>query len=105
MISRRDFIKVTAAFGGTLVASRYINGVRRVFAEPIAGGTLDPLSVTKYVTPMLIPPVMPKADKLNQKMGPNVDYYEISMKQFRSADFTGWLSGHPCLGIWSSFGG
>jgi len=56
-----------------------------LFAKPasqIPGGTLDPLSVPKYQTPMLIPPVMPKAGTINQPGGKKIDYYEISMKQF-----------------------
>jgi FtsP/CotA-like multicopper oxidase with cupredoxin domain len=55
--------------------------VQRVFAQ-IPGGTLDPVNVPKYLTPMLIPPVMPTADKLSMPGGKSVDYYEISMKQF-----------------------
>ena len=43
MISRRDFIKVTAAFGGALLISRYVDGVRKVFAAPIPGGVADNL--------------------------------------------------------------
>ena len=31
---------------------------------------------------MLIPPVMPRADTIVQRGGKNVDYYEISMRQF-----------------------
>jgi FtsP/CotA-like multicopper oxidase with cupredoxin domain len=50
----------------------------------IPGGSLDPTgpAVPKYVTPMLIPPVMPKAGTIKLKNGKNADYYEISMKQF-----------------------
>ena len=48
----------------------------------IPGGTLDPLSVPKYQTPLLIPPVMPQAGTIKQKGGKNIDYYEISVKQF-----------------------
>jgi len=48
----------------------------------IPGGTLDPISVPKFQTPLLIPPVMPKAGKIIQKGGKNVDYYEISVRQF-----------------------
>jgi FtsP/CotA-like multicopper oxidase with cupredoxin domain len=47
----------------------------------IPGGTLDPLAIAKYATPLLIPPVMPKAGTIVQKGGKNIDYYEISMKQ------------------------
>jgi len=49
----------------------------------IPGGTLDPLDVPKYVTPLLIPPVMPTAGRIVQKGGKNVDYYEISVRQFQ----------------------
>ena len=43
---------------------------------------MAPGDVTKYVTPMLIPPVMPMAGTIKQQGGMNIDYYEISMKQF-----------------------
>jgi FtsP/CotA-like multicopper oxidase with cupredoxin domain len=52
----------------------------KVYAQ-IEGGSLNPNDVTKYVTPLLIPPVMPKAGTINQMGGKLVDYYEISMKQ------------------------
>ncbi|HSO69607.1 MAG TPA: multicopper oxidase [Arachnia sp.] len=48
----------------------------------IAGGTLLPADVAKYVTPLLIPPVMPKAGTIKTKGGKNVDSYEISIQQF-----------------------
>jgi spore coat protein A, manganese oxidase len=47
----------------------------------IPGGTLDPTTVPKFVTPMLIPPVMPKAATITMPGGKPADYYEISMKQ------------------------
>jgi FtsP/CotA-like multicopper oxidase with cupredoxin domain len=43
--------------------------------------TLDPLSVPKYKTPLLIPPVMPRAATITMPGGKPADYYEISMKQ------------------------
>jgi spore coat protein A, manganese oxidase len=43
---------------------------------------LDAAKVAKFVTPLLVPPVMPKAGALKQSGGPDVDYYEISIKQF-----------------------
>ena len=48
----------------------------------IPGGTLDPTAIPKFQTPMLIPPVMPKAAVINAKGGKPVDYYEISLEQF-----------------------
>ncbi len=81
MVSRRSFLKLGGAAGAALYLTTYFGGVKRVFAQ-IPGGTLDPHSVPKYMTPMLIPPVMPTAGKIKNKMGKNADYYEISMKQF-----------------------
>jgi len=52
----------------------------RAFGVTIPGGTLDPLVIPKYQTPLLIPPVMPKAGTIKLKGGKNADYYEISMK-------------------------
>lgn len=37
----------------------------------------------RLVTPMLIPPVMPRAGTVVLRGGKNADYYEISMRQFR----------------------
>ena len=79
-ITRRGFIKYTGATTLTLYASTKL-GLRQAIAQ-IPGGTLDPDSVQKYVTPMLIPPVMPRAGKRVRAGGRNADYYEISVKQF-----------------------
>jgi FtsP/CotA-like multicopper oxidase with cupredoxin domain len=49
----------------------------------IPGGTLDPEAVTKFTTPVLIPPAMPRAGKVKVKGGKNIDYYEIAMRQFQ----------------------
>ncbi len=51
-------------------------------ALPIPGGTLDPVALDKFVTPLLIPPVMPKAATLWRPRFGDIDYYQISMKQF-----------------------
>ena len=48
----------------------------------IPGGTLDPEAVTKYATPLLIPPAMPRAGKVTVRGGKNIDYYEIAVRQF-----------------------
>ncbi len=84
MISRRDFIKWSAAAGTWM----YVSGVTgaswlldKAFAA-IPGGTLGPEGVRKFATPLLIPPVMPRAGTITLKGGQLADYYEISMKQF-----------------------
>ncbi len=79
MVTRRQFFKLVAGAGAAILAARFKWG--RVIAQ-IPGGTLNPDTVTKYVTPMLIPPVMPRAGTIQQKGGKPVDYYEISMRQF-----------------------
>jgi len=83
-LSRRQFLKIGA--GGLL--GLYVGGMYRGFAAtPIAeaqipGGSLDPLDVPKFVTPMLIPPVMPRSGTAKMRGGKNADLYEISMRQF-----------------------
>ena len=81
MITRRDFLKLSGAGLLSLYVASRGKFVLRGQAQ-IPGGTLDPDSVPKYQTPMLIPPVMPMAGTIKGKMGKNIDYYEISMKQF-----------------------
>ncbi len=81
--SRRTFV---AWVGGTS-AGFYLFGRLPGASEPealaqIPGGTLDPASVAKYVTPLLIPPVMPRAGTIRQVGGKPIDYYKISMRQF-----------------------
>ncbi len=105
MLSRRDFLKLGAAAGtgmvyfwrgGTLYArSSESLSARPVFTLP--GGTLDPLSVPKYQTPMLIPPAMPTAGKIKNKGGKNADYYEISVKQFEQQILP---AGMPPTTVW-----
>jgi hypothetical protein len=62
----------------------------------IPGGTLDPHSVPKYQTPLLIPPVMPKAGAIMKK-GKPIDYYEISMRQFAQQILP---AGLPTTTVW-----
>ena len=81
MVTRRTFLKYTSATALTLFAYNKF-GIKEAIAA-IAGGSLDPLNVPKFVTPMLIPPVMPKAGTIRTTGGKIADYYEISMKQFK----------------------
>jgi spore coat protein A len=95
MISRRSFFKlVGAGTVGLFVSTRY-GFVLKALAQ--AQPTLEPGTVSKFVTPMLIPPVMPKARTIKQKGGKNVDYYEISMKQFNQQILP---AGLPVTPVW-----
>jgi len=56
-----------------------------VQSQPLPGGTLDPATIPKYVTPLVIPPQMPKspvASPLNTAPQPAADY-NIAVRQFR----------------------
>jgi hypothetical protein len=70
--------------------------MERAIAQ-IPGGTLDPGAVTKYVTPMLIPPVMPRAATITMPGGKPGDYYEISMKQISQQILP---AGMPATTVW-----
>ncbi len=96
--SRRKFI----AWVGGAGAGFYLFGRVPGLSAPVAlaqlpGGTLDPLSVPKYQTPMLIPPVMPRAGTITLRGGKPADYYEISMKQLDEQILP---SGFPMTTVW-----
>jgi len=99
-VSRRDFLRIG---GGTGVGLFFIGQVGgQLFRVPVAsaqipGGTLDPAVVPKYMTPMLIPPVMPRAGTINALGGKRVDYYEISVKQFSQQILP---AGLPATPVW-----
>jgi bilirubin oxidase len=67
-------------------------------AEAIPGGSLDPTGVAKYQTPLIIPPAMPRTDKMRTKGGKNIDYYEIAVRQFRQQILP---PAHPTTTVWS----
>jgi FtsP/CotA-like multicopper oxidase with cupredoxin domain len=81
-LTRRTFIKAAGAAGAGFVMYAYLPGGSLQALAEVPGGTLSPLSVPKYRTPLLIPPVMPRAGVLTDPGGKPVDYYEISMRQF-----------------------
>jgi hypothetical protein len=70
MATRKQFVKFVAGSGFVLFAQGR-QGVRRALAA-LAGGTLSPEQVSKYLTPLLIPPVMPKAPSGQGKVGPGI---------------------------------
>lgn len=95
MFIRRTFLKYT---GGTLLT---LYAVKR-FGVPVAiaqipGGSLDPGVVPKFQTPLLIPPVMPKAALFTQFGGKRVDYYEIALRQLSQQILP---AGLPATTVW-----
>ena len=97
MHSRRFFIRRTVAGGFGLFAWSGLGRVSTLLASAIPGGTLDPETLPQFVTPLLIPPVMPRAGRLVRPGGRNIDTYEISMKQFRQQILP---AGFPRTTVW-----
>jgi spore coat protein A, manganese oxidase len=89
MLSRRDFLKFTTFVGASLFipANLKLPGIRDPYAPPIDPDaislpSLDPTTITKYVTDLVIPPAMPVDSVLTGRDGGPIDYYRIGMKQF-----------------------
>jgi FtsP/CotA-like multicopper oxidase with cupredoxin domain len=64
------------------------------YAQP----TLDPSSIPKFRTPLVIPPAMPRTRKLTVRGGKNIDYYEIAVRQFMQQILP---AGMPGTTVWS----
>ena len=64
--------------------------VPAVFAQAVPGGTLDPLTIPKYVTPLVIPPVMNNSG--------TTDNYDIAVRQFKQQILPAPL---PSTTVWS----
>jgi spore coat protein A, manganese oxidase len=78
-ITRRQLLVYGAAGGAVLFLPLRV-GTRQALAQ-VLGGTLPPGSIPKYVTPLVIPPAMPRTAAPPSVRG--VDYYEIAVRQFR----------------------
>src|SRR5512132_3019350 len=89
MITRQIFLGASGLAGAGLPMP-WKRSVRPVFAA-IPGGSLDPTSIPKYQTPLIIPPAMPKT-------GGGVDYYEIAVRQFQQQILP---TGMPKTTVWS----
>jgi len=96
-LSRRTFIRAVGGAGvGFALFVRMPGGATKAVAQ-IPGGTLDPGDVPKYVTPLLVPPVMPSAGTVKARGGKNIDYYEISVRQFEQQILP---AGLPATTVW-----
>ena len=96
-LSRRQFLVGSAAAGTSLFLVSFAGGTRIVRAVPISDASLHPGDIGKFVTPLLIPPVMPRAGVLPVKGGKPADHYEISMRQFTQQILP---AGLPTTTVW-----
>jgi FtsP/CotA-like multicopper oxidase with cupredoxin domain len=69
----------------------------RWFERAAAAELLDPTTLPKFVTPLLIPPVMPRAGTVNQRGGKQIDAYEIAVRQFTQQVLP---AGWPTTTVW-----
>jgi len=95
VITRRAFFKYT---GGSLLALYVVGhgGTAIAVGAALPGGSLDPGSIGKFRSPLLIPPVMPKVGRIVSR-GRNVDCYEIAVRQFTQQVLP---SGLPATVVW-----
>lgn len=89
MISRRDFLKLSTFAGASVFIPTNLKlpGIKDPYSPPrdpnaISLPSLDPLTVTKYVANLVVPPAMPVDSVLTGKDGGPIDYYRIGVKQF-----------------------
>jgi bilirubin oxidase len=92
MLTRREFLRAGAVAGGSF----FVLGGRaipRALAQ-LPGGTLDPTTIPKYVSPLVIPPVMPP---LTAARSSGIDRYAIAVRQFSQQILP---SGMPTTTVW-----
>jgi hypothetical protein len=89
-LSRRSLFRIGAATGVAPLVPVWFPG--RAGAQLVVGGSLDPHGIAKYVTPLVIPPQMPRTSR------GQVDYYEIAVRQFVQQILP---QGMPSTTVWS----
>ena len=80
-VTREQFLRYGVAAGASLYLPLRFDG-RRALAQ-VPGGTLPPESIPKYVTPLVIPPAMPRTRVITRRGARPISYYEIAVRQFR----------------------
>ncbi|HEX5015396.1 MAG TPA: multicopper oxidase [Candidatus Limnocylindrales bacterium] len=93
--TRRTFLKVSFAGGAALVIP-WRAGVRPVQAAP-EPGLLDGADIGQFITPLLVPPAMPRAGKIKTRGGKNIDYYDLAVRQFQQQILP---TGYPATTVW-----
>lgn len=99
-MAKKHVLRKTAVTMGAAMLLLVQGSMQYTFAAPLPGGTLDPLTVPKYVTPLVIPPEMPRspaASPLNTAPQPAADY-NISVRQFKQQILP---AGLPATTVWS----
>lgn len=98
MTTRREFLKLAAIGGFSLILPFKIDFSRlstRALAASIP--SQDPTLISKFKTPLVIPPAMPRVSKIKVKSGKNIDYYEIAVREFMQQILP---AGMPTTRVW-----
>jgi FtsP/CotA-like multicopper oxidase with cupredoxin domain len=80
-LTRRQLLQSGAGAGAGLLMWHYVGG--RAVAQPAGVSVLDPAAIPKYVTPLVIPPAMPRSGRSRGKKGRGVEHYRIAVREFR----------------------
>src|SRR5256885_6800601 len=76
MPTRRQVLAAGTVGGAALLVPTAYLARSPAYADPVPGGTLDPRTVPKCVTPLFVPPTMPG------RPGPaGIDQYDIAVRQ------------------------
>jgi FtsP/CotA-like multicopper oxidase with cupredoxin domain len=94
-LTRRSFLKVSIA-GGAAVFLPWRMGPRQADAAASVA-ILDPGDISQFTTPLLIPPAMPRAGKINVRGGRSIDYYDLAVRQFQQQILP---AGMPATTVW-----
>jgi bilirubin oxidase len=82
-MTRGRLLRYGAATGaGLLVPWRFGAGALAATTQTVPG-LLDSKTIAKYVTPLVIPPAMPRTSRISVPGTGIVDYYEIAVRQFQ----------------------
>jgi len=96
-MNRRGFLKLSAsAIVGMFIDARF-GAIKRVFASPLQTTPLATSSIQKYTASLVIPPAMPRTEKIQVRGGKNIDYYEIAIRQFQQQILP---TGMPSTIVW-----
>jgi bilirubin oxidase len=103
-LTRREVLTYGAGAGvGLFFVSKVgvikvLAGVAPAEAAPAGGGLLDPGELPKYVTPLVIPPAMPRTTRITRPGMKPIDVYEIAVRQFSQQILP---PGRPPTTVWS----
>ena len=79
MVTRRQMLKAGAvAVGAAAIPAVPLISSDAALAQPVPGGSLDPTTIPKYVTPLYITPALPKVGRTA-----DVDIWSMAARQIR----------------------